>query len=320
MKNRIVWIDLLRGFCMMLILWFHTEVYYAGHTVIPYDLYVVNALTTFYFISGYLFYSQKAFSLSSKLVSIARGIVLPYFFFTLLLAFPKALMNHTPVLDIIIQILQGNGSWFVTSLITAEILFACALCVHKKWVIHCLPIVSLIAAWLLTGSDISMHHNYWNFHNAFIGLIFMYLGYEYHQHENRLHILNRLSSLLLLLLLFILIKVYVLRSGISLLIEPVMVNNYPVFLLDTICSILLAVGLFKQLPSIHWLQWVGRHSLVYYFFCGAVPMLVTKLLSMVHFPYHSYWQIPVVFVFICLITSAIVWISYRFLPFLNHRR
>ena len=42
MKNRIVWIDLLRGFCMMLILWFHTEVYYAGHTVIPYDLYVVN--------------------------------------------------------------------------------------------------------------------------------------------------------------------------------------------------------------------------------------------------------------------------------------
>ena len=164
-----------------------------------------------------------------------------------------------------------------------------------------------------------MHHNYWNFHNAFIGLIFMYLGYEYHQHENRLHILNRLS-LLLLLLNIILIKIYVLRSGISLLIEPVMVNNYPVFLLDTICSILLAVGLFKRLPSIHWLQWIGRHSLVYYFFCGAVPMLVTKLLSMVHFPYHSYWQIPVVFVFICLIASAIVWISYRFLPFLNHRR
>ena len=318
--NRIVWIDLLRGFCMMLILWFHTEMYYAGHTIISYNLYVVNALTTFYFISGYLFYSQKPFSLRSKLVSILRGIVIPYFFFTLLLAFPKALMNHTPVMDIIINILQGNGSWFVTSLITAEIIFSCVLFVHNKWLIHLLPVAAFAGAWLLTDTEASLHHNYWNYHNALIGLVFMYLGYEYHRHEERFQLFHRLSSLSLLLLLLIIIKVYVMMHDISLLIEPVHVSNYPLFLLDTVCFILLAVGLFRRLPAIKWIEWTGRHSLVFYFFCGAVPMVVARLFSAIHLPYSSYWQIPVAFLMICLISSVIVWLCYHFLPFLNHRK
>ena len=318
--NRIVWIDLLRGFCMMLILWFHTEMYYAGHTVIPYDLYVVNALTTFYFISGYLFYSQKAFSLRSKLVSIVRGIVLPYFFFTLLLAFPKALMNHTPVTDIIIQILQGNGSWFVTSLVTAEIIFSCVLYVHNKWLIHLLPVAALTGTWLLTDTEVSLHHNYWNFHNALIGLIFIYLGYEYHRHEQRFQHFHRLSSLSLLLILLIIIKVYVIHHDISLLIEPVHVSNYPLLIADTVCFILLAVGIFRRLPSIHWLQWTGRHSLVYYFFCGAVPMVVARLFNIIHIPFTSYWQIAVAFLLVYLLSTVIVWLSYRLLPFLNHKR
>ena len=307
--NRIVWIDLLRGFCMMLILWFHTEVYYAGQSIIPYDLYVVNALTTFYFISGYLLYSHQPFSLRSKLLSILRGLVVPYFFFTLLLALPKALMTHQPVIDIIIHILQGNGSWFVSSLITAEVIFACVLYVHNRWLIHLLPLAALAGAWLLTGSEVSMHHNYWNFHNALIGLVFMYLGYEYHRHKQRFQPFHRLSSLLLLFLLLIIIKVYVIRHDISLLIEPVLVSNYPLFMADSICFILLALGIFSRLPRVKWMEWIGRHSLVYYFFCGGVPMVVARLMP----AYHHYYTMPIAFLMVCMLSTAIVWLCYRYL-------
>lgn len=64
--ERITWIDLLRGFSMMAILWFHTEVYYAGSDVIPYVLYVDNVLAVFFFISGYLFKNSKPFDPKKK--------------------------------------------------------------------------------------------------------------------------------------------------------------------------------------------------------------------------------------------------------------
>lgn len=320
MNDRIKWIDLLRGFCMLLVIWLHTEIYYSGKIITPYSSCGPNILTIFFFISGFLFFNQKPFSLKSRLMSIARNIVLPYFFFTLLLAVPKALMNHVPVMDVILQILKGNGAWFVTALTTAEVIFSCVLFVRNKWLLHCLPVAAFAAAWLLTGTDVSLHYNYWNFHNALIGLVFMYFGYEYHRHEKLFQLFNRLSSLFLLLIVLILIKIYVLRNGISLLMEPVGISNYPVFLVDSVCFILLSVGISQRVPAWQWPSWVGSHSLVYYFFCGAVPMLVVKLFSLIHFPYHSYWQIPIAFALICVLTTFIVWICYRYLPFLKHRR
>ena len=77
--NRIVWIDHLRGFCMILILWFHTEMFFADKDIIPYRMYVTNSLTIFYFISGYLFYHQRSFSIRHKMKSIFRNLIIPSF-------------------------------------------------------------------------------------------------------------------------------------------------------------------------------------------------------------------------------------------------
>ncbi|WP_390892520.1 OpgC domain-containing protein, partial [Prevotella melaninogenica] len=54
MKERVHWIDMLRGFCMLSILLDHTEIYYTGGNLIPYDWYVSNVLIVFFFLSGYL--------------------------------------------------------------------------------------------------------------------------------------------------------------------------------------------------------------------------------------------------------------------------
>ena len=54
-NKRIIWIDMLRGFCMLLILWFHTEMYYAGYDVTPYSYYVGDALAVFSFFQASCF-------------------------------------------------------------------------------------------------------------------------------------------------------------------------------------------------------------------------------------------------------------------------
>ena len=311
--HRIVWIDQLRALCIELILWFHTEIYCTGADVVPYDLYVADALCTFYFLSGYLFYNGCLFSLKRKMQSILRSIVVPYFFFTLLLCLPKALFHDISPYSLLLQIVKGNGSWFVSSLITAEVVFSCALWLKKAWVIHMLAAIALTIAMLLTGTDLSAHHNYWNFHNALIGLVFICLGYEYHRHEERFQFLHRTSSLMILLFVFVIIKIYILKSGTSLLIEPVAISNYAVFMLNMLCTLPLAVGLAQRLPAARWLQWTGQRTLVYYFFCGAIPAAVSMFFTI---PAGQYYLIVIAFIIVYFITSAIVWIFYRYLPFL----
>ena len=85
-------IDIARGLCMVSIFLLHTEIYYTGEEIIPYACHVDNSLLAFVFISGYLFIkpSSNTFDLRHKLLSILKGITLPYFIFTTAIAFPKA--------------------------------------------------------------------------------------------------------------------------------------------------------------------------------------------------------------------------------------
>lgn len=313
--NRIVWIDHLRGICMILILWFHTEMYFADKDIIPYRMYVVNSLTIFYFISGFLFYQRRPFSMHRKMKSIVRNLIIPYFFFTSILAIPKSYINNIPIVDVIIKILTGNGSWFVTSLITAEILFSIVIYINRKWILHLLPIIAIISAYLLTETNISMHYNYWNFHNALIGVFFLYLGYQYHQYES--HLTFAPFVMIGILLIFIVTKIFVYMFNISLLIEPVIIRNYPIFILDTVSCIILLISIVKYIPLIKWLSWTGSHSLVYYFFCGAIPMIVTKIMINAGITYNNnYILIPFVFIIVYLLSTLIVFLSYRYLFFI----
>ena len=111
---------------MLSILFDHTEIYYTGGNLIPYDWYVSNVLIVFFFLSGYLMYKQQGFSLRCKMVSIGRSLLLPYFLFTTVLALPKAFV-HGHSLDwesLLLPILTGRASWFIAALIVSEVVFS----------------------------------------------------------------------------------------------------------------------------------------------------------------------------------------------------
>lgn len=111
---------------MTAILYDHTEIYYANENIIPYEMYVINALTAFFFISGFLFWKGKPFQIKNKMTSIFRSLVIPYFIFTTAMAVPKAMVHgeNIEITNIIKQILSGNASWFIAALIIAELFFA----------------------------------------------------------------------------------------------------------------------------------------------------------------------------------------------------
>lgn len=133
--ERLLWIDMLRGICMIAILLFHTEVYYAGDAVIPYSFYVDNALTIFFFVSGYLF-MQRDTEVSPKFVkhkarSVVRGLLLPYFLLSVVLSLPKSIVRNIALPQLMIQIVTGRAYWFVGALIVAETIFLLLLWISR---------------------------------------------------------------------------------------------------------------------------------------------------------------------------------------------
>lgn len=310
------WIDLLRGFCMVAILLDHTEIYYTGDNIIGYNYYVANVLVAFFFLSGYLFYKDTPFSLQLKLKAIARYLLLPYFIFTTFIAIPKALAHGFDIPETLFSVLTGQASWFIAALIVAEIVFSTVLwaCKGKTWGLLTLSLVASVACYFLSTRYSNI---YWQIENACMALPILCFGYFYHKWENVFHRFHNLSSSFFLFILLVIIKVYEHTQGISLLIEPIQVNNWYVFIFDTFIYTLFLVSLAKQLESVTWLEWTGRRSIVYYFFSGGIPLIVSSLLQRIGMGYSGeYYRVLIAFLLVYAFASIIAWAIYRYLGFI----
>lgn len=321
--KRKIWIDLVRGFCMLAILVHHTEMYYVGEAIIDYRFFVDNALCTFFFISGYLFYKETPFNLKYKLLSILKTIIIPYFIFMSVIALPKALAHgkFVSISDSILSIVLGQQSWFITALATAEIIFSILLYLSKqyKWVLLIGVLISFIGIILLTGNEQMLAHNYWNIMDGLLAISFLYIGYLYHQKEN---VINRFPLYLYIIpfILFFISKWVIVEYKVYCYLGPVDIDKYPVFIVDNVLAILLITRLCKLLPDMKPISWMGSHVIVYYFLCGGVPLTLSVLANKIGFSYYgNYLQIIVVLIAVYLMITLLTWFIYKYIPWATGR-
>ena len=321
--KRKIWIDLVRGFCMLAILVHHTEMYYVGEAIIDYRFFADNALCTFFFISGYLFYKETHFNLKYKLLSILKTIIIPYFIFMSVIALPKALAHgkFVSVSDSILSIVLGQQSWFITALATAEIIFSILLYLSKqyKWVLPIGVLISFIGIILLTGNEQMLAHNYWNIMDGLLAISFLYIGYLYHQKEN---VINRFPLYLYIIpfILFFISKWVIVEYKVYCYLGPVDIDNYPVFIVDNVLAILLITRLCKLLPDMKPISWMGSHVIVYYFLCGGVPLTLSVLANKIGFSYYgNYLQVIVVLIAVYLMITLLTWFIYKYIPWATGR-
>lgn len=303
---------------MLSILLDHTEIYYTGSNLIPYDWYVSNVLIVFFFLSGYLMYKQQGFSLRGKMFSIGRSLLLPYFLFTIVLALPKALV-HGHSIDwesLLLPILTGRASWFIAALIVSETVFSLFLRITRGKVIplFLLSFCALVGSVLLTKQSTDYP---WCINNALQAVLFLYIGWFY---QCRKEVFNRINTPLYTSFFFIfliVIKGYAAYKGMHTMIYPMGIDSYFLFFLDMLTSIFLLVNICKQLPRFKLLEWVGAHSIVYYFVCGGVPLCLSLALEKVGLDYHgAYYSVLIAYALVCIVASGIVAIVYRYLPFM----
>lgn len=126
-SKRFDWADFMKGILMFLVILYHSEVYYgSGHSWSW--VFEPFFLSGFFFVSGYLFTKDiTKVSFWTKCKQTFRAILIPYFVFVILLAFPKVLIGHAATEQIIIDILMLRASWFVIAIAAMQLLFAMVL-------------------------------------------------------------------------------------------------------------------------------------------------------------------------------------------------
>ena len=333
---RLLWIDLLRGFLMLAIIFDHTEICFTGDNIVPYRMYVPDVLMAFFFLSGYLFYRPEGFRLRHKLHSWLRGVLMPYFIFTSALALPKAWLHGADgsLSDLLLTILTGQGSWFIASLAVAELLFCFLLwlsCARWRW----LAGAGLFAVALAYGFGtrrLAFEANWWHVNEAVVALPSLLLGYMVHRFDS-LGTRWRLGLFALLLVLSLPVNVLVASSSWpSVLVGALVLPR--LFLVKNALSVLLLYLLFtiSQRDGVRWVElmprwlaamvsWTGRRSIVYYFFSSGVPTALTAVFSRLGYTYRGcYVEVLVVFSLNLLLITLVTWTIYRYLPWTTGRR
>ena len=119
---RETWIDQARGLCMLMVLWFHAEMY-SGMGQKYSILITPFFMQAFFFLSGYLFVrNRQRFSYIDKMKRCVVGIWIPYIIFTTIMLVPKIYLHHWSISYGLMTILTGQASWFVYVLGLMQIL------------------------------------------------------------------------------------------------------------------------------------------------------------------------------------------------------
>ena len=319
---RIGWIDSMRGICMFLVILHHSGAPWEYNKFLaPFFL------SGFFFLSGYLFYLPgKTWDWKYKLIRIAESLLLPYLLYWTLTYFAKAAYyevylegNWDIFLPYLRELLSGSKLWFMSAIIVGEVLLAGILSVSRNsyYLVGMIVLVSLL--WWLTPLSVPFRFWPWHLPAACIALCFMLLGVIVRTRNLLAYLDKRWVAVLAL-------SVYPALYALDVVFDITRVSfarnyfsNLPMFYLYALCGIAFVyVFCSKFWFGNRVLHYLGRNSLLMYFFCHQVILLIVRLVGNEwDFP-ASIWSVQVACA-ACLLLVVPVEVAKRWLPWMAGR-
>jgi len=275
-QNRLQWLDNMRGIAFLLIVYSHLE-YYRNDNLMSF-FYPVY-LTTFFFVSGYLFKSDYSFK--QLLEHRTRTLLIPFFIFGILLILMsqtftfksyKHLSFSKELLGFLFQS-RGtqSGLWFIAALFVMNFPFYFLVKYIKN--IKILLSVSL-GIFLLSSIYVfwlKLPALPWHIQWIGGGCFYMTLGFVYKKYEGKIKSFEKnplFFSALLLYLLFIGIRNFFLH------LSGFMKFNGSFYFIDaliiTLLGIFIMIYVSKKLKNVELVSFVGTNSLLYFCLHGKV--------------------------------------------------
>ncbi len=290
-SKNIAWINTGRGICMLCVFIAHCNFYYLNHISPIYFVYKPFYLSFFFFLSGFLMFKDLSeFPFEKKLRSIANKLLWPVLFFPTLIWIPKALVHgkDVGVGTYLVDLLGGTAAWFVSTLIVAQIISIIAIYIFKnKWLLIIITaIISFFLAFYLAEIDSTPFP--WYYKSGMIAFLFLVLGGITRNYYDEIKRFISCRNLIISAVIYLGIMLYnYYYLGWFQAIMSVKYDNIIFGLVCNLLGIIFMLQLCHYIPSMRWLQYIGKNSIIFYFFAGGVPLVVGYLAKM-YIPYQGY--------------------------------
>lgn len=336
-KGEIEWINWVRALCILLVFFAHS-VDISGQAIPDWihNLYYYVYVNAFFFVSGYLLMGRQ---LSSPIVdespkrylagsgkkllgNILFRIVIPSVIFSVVEYFPKMLLRggEISLVSFVAETFGGGTYWFLSALAIAQLLFWVLLItrIRSVWFyVGCSVVLALTgmaidnSGFAILGFDDSFP---WKYKQGMVCMLFLAAGALYERYFR--------NSSIPVWLLVVLSCVYLLgcvflpeyMGDASALFCSVQLSGFVWSLIGIICLI----GLCRRLPGSGLVRFVGRNSILFYMMSGAIPTVLTILVTR----FFTLNVLSFLSIFVLSFVSAAVlsMVIVRYLPFLKDLR
>lgn len=276
--SRIVWVDYAKVICLFFVYLAHSS-FYSGvnlnHYSIFYHTFYVDA---FFILSGYLFFRTPIQAPKVVWSSVFYRIILPSIIFSLIIFFPKLLIRSGVFSwkDLLYTTIGGRGFWFTSSLAVAQI----CLTVVSLFHFQSRYVYLILAILLLLFSQFCLPTKFypWFFRTGLAAVVLLVSGGIYRRFEDNIDDFFRSWRLMFLLPLFALYIWFVYYCGnLQILGGNGNFNMAGIYCVLFSSYILIRLcKFFKNEGKI--IRFVGRNSILFYFFSGAFPNTISVVL------------------------------------------
>lgn len=308
-NKRIEWIDNLRGMCMVFVYFHHS-----GSSPLWFvKFYVPIFLTSFFFVSGYLFHHpSRVFDIRQKLLNIFTSLVIPYFIYCFCCSCIAFFSSGIEGLSEQIFIsLYGVKSWFISALILCQLFSLVNFVVKYRLLMLIMTIIaSLILYFYLPNGEY-----FWNFKNSLLAYPFFACGILARSKDIVSFILNDKyvgKCSLLLYIVFVLLNMrYNLLGGSF----NGSFSSYPMFFIGNIVGIPAIIYVCSRITRFNrLLLFIGANSLLYYYLPTLVNIVTNYSLSLLHITNTSFVVLILIVLFKCLLMIFPVWFINKYIP------
>lgn len=312
-KRNIIWINTGRALSIIGIYIAHCNFYYLNLESAALLFTNLFRISFFYFISGFLFFrSLEKYSRKEKFQKILNKLLWPAIFFPSLIWLPK-MIAHGNVIDLesfVVNIFGGIATWFVSSIIVGQLLLLLILYVIKKY-IYTLAVSFVLFLLAFYLNNINPDPFPWYYKSGMIGAFFLSLGGGLYKYVNNIEKYISIKSLLISGIACIIMHIYCFNYNIYQNIMSVDYDNILLGLFNNLLGIFFMIQLCHYIPEIKWLQYIGKNSIVFYFFGGGVPLVMGYLVR-TYIPFQGYLMTILVTILCLVIVFPINYIIKRY--------
>ena len=330
----ISWINSVKALCIVFIFLNHCEFYCGCEIGILRNLYLPFFTNAFFFVSGYLFFKKqlsecyKKLSLSEWLIIPGGGksllnnilfkIAIPTVLFSIITYIPKLYIRDEgfSMIELLSRVFLDGNYWFTCALVVAELLLTISLFSRVKniWFYYVLSVLLTIVAQVILNSDIIILHNTswpWYYKSGFCATIFLATGGVYQRYEDKI---DKFFTFFFLTLLVITVSIVALFHYPTNNILSRGSLGFSGYVLD-ILFCYAVIRLSKLFPVYSLINYIGRHSIGFYFICGALPNIIVIFFSRVGIA-SSVWNTMLSTIVSLIMAFPIVYLFNKYLPFL----